>query len=92
MLVLQDLPEARQDVNAASRHEIIQLLQGDHNQGDDRLLYNRGQRWLNASHIMGRVVAYLPYAGRATIIMNDYPAAKYGLIGLLGLFVMTSKE
>ena len=36
------------------------MLQGDHNQSDDRLLYNRGQRWLNASHIMGRVVGYAP--------------------------------
>lgn len=35
---------------------------------------------------------YLPHAGIATIIMNDYPIAKYALIGMLGLFVLTSKD
>jgi signal peptidase I len=27
-----------------------------------------------------------------TIVMNDYPALKYVLIGVLGLLVITSKE
>jgi signal peptidase len=27
-----------------------------------------------------------------TIIMNDYPYLKYALIGLLGIFVLTSRE
>jgi signal peptidase len=27
-----------------------------------------------------------------TIVMNDYPALKYLLIGVLGLLVLTSKE
>ena len=35
---------------------------------------------------------YLPIIGRATIIMNDYPYVKYLLIGILGIFVLTSKE
>ena len=71
----------------------LQLLtKGDNNWGDDRALYNRGQRWLTASHLMGRVVGFLPHVGRVTIIMNDYPAVKYALIGVLGLFVITSKE
>ena len=30
--------------------------------------------------------------GRVTIIMNDYPAVKYLLIGVLGLLVVTGKE
>jgi signal peptidase len=34
----------------------------------------------------------LPHVGRVTIIMNDYPLVKYALIGVLGLFVVTSKE
>ena len=34
----------------------------------------------------------MPYVGMVTIIMNDYPALKYVLIGVLGLLVMTSKE
>lgn len=68
------------------------LTKGDNNWGDDRALYARGQRWLTADQVMGRVVGFLPAIGRVTIIMNDYPAVKYALIGMLGLFVVTSKE
>ena len=35
---------------------------------------------------------YLPYIGMVTIIMNDYPMVKYILVGLMGLFVLTTKE
>ena len=30
--------------------------QGDNNWGDDRALYNEGQKWLHRDHLMGRVV------------------------------------
>jgi hypothetical protein len=30
--------------------------------------------------------------GRLTIIMNDYPFAKFATIGLLGFLVVTSNE
>lgn len=40
----------------------------------------------------GCVCRFLPYVGQATIIMNDYPYVKYGLIAVLALFVLTSKE
>lgn len=68
------------------------LTKGDNNNGDDRPLYSEGQSWLNRRHIMGRVVGYVPYIGMVTILMNDYPLAKYALISILGLFVVTSKE
>ena len=32
------------------------------------------------------------YLGMVTIILNDYPALKYVLIGIMGLFVLTNKE
>ena len=35
---------------------------------------------------------FLPYVGQVTIIMNDYPALKYALIGVLAIFVIVSKE
>ena len=35
---------------------------------------------------------FLPYVGQVTIIMNDYPALKYALIGVLAVFVILSKE
>ena len=33
-----------------------------------------------------------PQIGMVTIIMNDYPMVKYVLVGLMGLFVLTTKE
>ena len=39
-----------------------------------------------------RAHRYLPYIGMVTIIMNDYPIVKYILVGLMGLFVLTTKE
>ena len=68
------------------------LTKGDNNFDDDRVLYNPGQKWINKEHVVGRAVGYLPYAGMATIIMNDFPFVKYVLIGFLGLMVITSKE
>lgn len=52
------------------------------------MLYNRGQKWLDRKHIMGRAVAFLPYVGMVTIVMNDYPALKIAVIGLLGLLCL----
>ncbi|KAG2488750.1 hypothetical protein HYH03_012748 [Edaphochlamys debaryana] len=68
------------------------LTKGDNNYGDDRALYNKGQEWLHQHHIMGRAVGFLPSVGMVTIMMNDYPALKYALIGALALVVLTSKE
>ena len=34
----------------------------------------------------------MPQIGMVTIIMNDYPIVKYILVGLMGLFVLTTKE
>ena len=42
--------------------------------------------------ICARAHRYLPYIGMVTIIMNDYPIVKYILVGLMGLFVLTTKE
>ncbi|KAF8062680.1 Sec11c [Scenedesmus sp. PABB004] len=71
---------------------VHRVIKGDNNYGDDRLLYARGQEWLHMHHIMGRAVGFLPYMGMVTIVMNDYPLLKFGLIGLLALLVITSKE
>ena len=42
--------------------------------------------------MIGRAKGYLPYIGMVTIIMNDYPMIMYVLVGLMGLFVLTTKE
>lgn len=68
------------------------LTKGDNNQVDDRGLYNRGQDWIHREDIMGRVVGHIPNVGMLTILMNDYPWLKHGMIALLALFILTSKE
>jgi signal peptidase I len=68
------------------------LTKGDNNRVDDRGLYAPGQLWLSRDDILGRAVGTLRYVGMVTIALNDYPVLKYVLVGLMGLFVLTSKE
>jgi signal peptidase len=68
------------------------LTKGDNNAMDDRDLYAPGQLWLSRGEILGKAVAYVPYLGMVTILLNDYPALKVVLLGLMGLFVLTGKE
>ena len=63
---------------------------GDNNYMDDIGLGAR-QKWLNEKHVMGRTVGYLPHVGKATILMNDHPMIKYGLILILGLLVISGE-
>jgi len=68
------------------------LTKGDNNPVDDRGLYNPGQLWLAPEDVMGRAKAFLPFVGMITIQLTDYPVLKYAMVGLMGLFVITSKE
>ena len=68
------------------------LTKGDNNPVDDRNLYAVDQLWLRRSEVLGTAVAALPYVGYVTIILQDYPALKVLLVGLMGLFVLTGKE
>ena len=70
----------------------LMLTKGDNNYADDVALYAPGQRWLRESHIVGRAGLLIPHIGRLTILMNDYPWFKFGLIGILGYFVVTGKD
>lgn len=68
------------------------LTKGDNNYGDDITLYPRGVNWLQRKHLLGTVRGFLPYIGWATIVMNDYPAVKYCLIGGLALWTIFGDE
>jgi signal peptidase len=70
------------------------LTKGDHNPVDDRGLYDtRGnQLWLSRSDVLGRATGFLPYVGMVTITLTENPAAKFIIIGLMGLLVVTTKE
>ena len=91
----RDIPIVHRVVRAHERREEDEmdiLTKGDNNYNDDRVLYDPGQEWIHKGNILGRAVGYIPYAGMATIIMNDYPIVKFVLIGFLGLLVVTSKD
>ena len=68
------------------------LTKGDNNRVDDRGLYAPGQLWLERDDVLGRAVGTLRYVGMVTRILNDYPALKYVLVSIMGLFVLTNKE
>lgn len=68
------------------------LTKGDNNPVNDRGLYNIGQLWLTNDDITGRACGYLPYLGMVTIQLTEYPLVKYVIVGLMGLFVITTKE
>jgi len=80
------------------RHEFpeeedtLYLTKGDNNRIDDRGLYNEGQLWLKRDAMLGRAVGFLPYAGYATILLNENQAVKFLVVALMGVFVLTSKE
>ena len=81
-----------ESVSSSSSFKHEMLTKGDTNYMDDIGLYAPGQKWLNEKHVMGRTVGYLPHVGKATILMNDHPMIKYGLILILGLLVISGKE
>ncbi|CEG75288.1 Putative Signal peptidase I [Rhizopus microsporus] len=68
------------------------LTKGDNNARDDRVLYDRGQMWINKEHLVGKVKGFLPYVGMVTIMMNDYAWMKYAVLGVLGFFVLIHRE
>ena len=74
------------------KEEFNLLSKGDNNPVDDRGLYPTNVFWLNKKHIIGKIRAYCPYVGYLTIVINDYPILKYGLIGFMLLSVMMSKD
>ncbi|KAL9656297.1 hypothetical protein ABK040_007910 [Willaertia magna] len=77
----------------SEKDDLKVLTKGDNNSRDDRFgIYNNGMEWLTRKEIVGRVKAILPYVGMVTIIMNDYPAVKYVVVGLLILLVLTNRE
>ena len=68
------------------------LTKGDNNPVNDRGLYERGELGLGKKHIFGRIRMFVPYVGVATIILNDYPMLKWGILIIMGIFVLTSKD
>ena len=58
---------------------------------DDRGLY-KNSLYLKEEQIVGKVLGIVPYAGYLTIVLNDYPALKYAVLGGMLLSVLLSKD
>eukprot|EP00301_Raphidiophrys_heterophryoidea_P008726 c13179_g1_i1.p2 GENE.c13179_g1_i1~~c13179_g1_i1.p2 ORF type:complete len:112 (+),score=38.59 c13179_g1_i1:547-882(+) len=64
----------------SSNNNVLMLTKGDHNSVDDRGLYPEGSKWLAKHDIVGKVNAVLPHVGVTTILLNDFPLLKHGLV------------
>ena len=74
------------------RHNRTLLLtKGDNNPVDDLWIY-RGPRYLKGEQVIGKVRAYLPHVGIATILLTDYPELKWAMIGVVLFFVLINRE
>jgi signal peptidase len=68
------------------------LTKGDANRYDDRQgIYEPGQIWLQESDVLGRAYGCIRYAGYFTIFFNEYPIAKFLILGLMTLLVIANK-
>ena len=68
------------------------LTKGDNNPVDDRGLYPKGVHYLTDSMVVGKVAGIVPYAGYLTILLNDYPAFKYAVLGIMLISVLLQKD
>jgi signal peptidase len=95
----RDIPIVHRVIEVHEPHEdneedddVRMLTKGDNNRVDDRGLYNRGQLWLRQHEIMGRAQAWVPYVGMFTILLNDYPALKFVILGMMGIMIIANRE
>eukprot|EP01063_Lacrimia_lanifica_P024203 TRINITY_DN32162_c0_g1_i1.p1 TRINITY_DN32162_c0_g1~~TRINITY_DN32162_c0_g1_i1.p1 ORF type:complete len:198 (+),score=68.33 TRINITY_DN32162_c0_g1_i1:85-678(+) len=68
------------------------LTKGDSNSVADHQLYAPGQKWVERRHMIGVAKAFLPHLGRVTILMNDYPYLKFGMLGGLALLAIANRD
>ena len=69
------------------------LTKGDNNSDDDLSLYAPGQMYLDRKEdVVGIATGFMPYVGMVTLMMNDYPALRYVLLGGMGLTALVSRE
>ena len=94
----RDIPIVHRVITSHARDDeqygkdVLMLTKGDANQVDDLSLYRPGQRWVEKRHLIGRARLLLPYVGFVTILMNDYPLIKYGLLAVLGLYSIVTRS
>ncbi|KAI0464605.1 Signal peptidase complex catalytic subunit [Komagataella kurtzmanii] len=69
------------------------LTKGDNNPTDDLSLYAHKSNYLDRDEdILGTVKAYLPKVGYVTILITENKYAKLGLLGLMALSTLLTRE
>ncbi|KAI2778245.1 putative signal peptidase I [Daldinia loculata] len=70
--------------------EQLILTKGDNNEIDDVALYPGSRKYVYRDEIIGVVRGYVPYLGWITILLNETPYLKVGLLaGLASISVFT---
>lgn len=86
-----DSNKGKKDKNQKKKKTLF-LSKGDNNPVDDRGLYPKGKVYLDESNVVGHVYATIPYSGYLTLILNDYPAVKYAMLGFMFVSVLLTKD
>ncbi|XP_006005844.1 signal peptidase complex catalytic subunit SEC11C [Latimeria chalumnae] len=79
-------------VHEKENGDIKFLTKGDNNNVDDRNLYEEDHNWLEKKDVVGRARGLLPYIGMVTIVMEEYPKLKYGILAIMSVFVLLKRE
>lgn len=68
------------------------LTKGDNNDHSDRRYYGNDTRWLESPKIIGKVYAFLPYAGQFSLLISEFPALRVLLISLIGILFLVNQN
>ncbi|OAF68130.1 hypothetical protein A3Q56_04101 [Intoshia linei] len=68
------------------------LTKGDNNNGNDRPLYPPGVKFVRKEQFLGKPFLKIPTLGMLTILFNDYPTFKFGVLGTLAFFLLLHRE
>lgn len=71
------------------------MTKGDNNVGDDSGIYKQAGKhrlWLDRDMIVGHSILYLPYVGKPTVVLNDYPLLKAVVIAILAVLALIAGD
>lgn len=81
------------EVHYSSDNQVISYLtKGDNNDHSDRRYYGNETRWLRSPKVIGKVYAFIPYAGQFSLLLSEFPALRILLISLIGILFLVSQN
>ncbi|BBN10171.1 signal peptidase I [Marchantia polymorpha subsp. ruderalis] len=67
--------------------EVELLTKGDANPYDDLIIYGPDLEWIRREHLVGRVVCFVPYLGKITVLLRN-KSAKFIATAALGFTML----